>query len=187
MLFEQADGKIGLLIRNSTAQDNPERAEKPHRMLLYATSSDHGRTWTKARSVEVDTICSRNYAVSGVGTRDSLLMVMNDNHVRVPERISRDRYFLSLFCSPVCDPDLLLPGPVIQPEGGTAYYPNGFVDDGKLYVAYTLSARHPLQRHRAAAGFHAAVPAAARGPLRVEDRERHRAASASANRASGWC
>jgi hypothetical protein len=137
MLFEEGDGKIGLLIRNSTAQDNPERAEKPHRMLLYATSGDHGRTWTKARSVEVDTICSRNYAVSGVGTRDSLLMVMNDNHVRVPERIPRDRHFLSLFCSPVCDPDLLLPGPVIQPEGGTAYYPNGFVDDGTLYVAYT--------------------------------------------------
>lgn len=137
MLFEQADGQIGLLIRNSTAQENPERAEKPHRMLLYATSADHGQNWTKARSVEVDTICSRNYAVSGAGTPDSLLMVMNDNHVRVPERISRDRYFLSLYCSPVCDPDLLLPGPVIQPEGGLAFYPNGFVDGGKLYVAYT--------------------------------------------------
>jgi 3'-phosphoadenosine 5'-phosphosulfate sulfotransferase len=137
MLFEQADGKIGLLIRNSTAQDNPERAEKPHRMLLYSTSSDQGRSWTKARSVEVDTICSRNYAVSGVGTRDSLLMVMNDNNVRVPERISRDRYFLSLYCSPVCDPDLLLPGPIVQPGSGYAFYPNGFVADGKLYVAYT--------------------------------------------------
>ena len=128
MLFEQGDGKIGLLIRNSTAQDNPERAEKPHRMLLYATSSDHGRTWTKARSVELDTICSRNYAVAGVGTPDSLIMVMNDNHVQVPKRIPGDRYFLSLFCAPVCEPDLLLPGPVIQPQGGTAYYPNGFVD-----------------------------------------------------------
>lgn len=137
MLFEQADGRIGLLIRNSTAQDNPERAEKPHRMLLYCTSADGGRTWTRARPVEVDTICSRNYAIAGAGTPDSLLMVMNDNNVRVPERISRDRYFLALYCSPVCDPDLLLPGPVIQPEGGTAFYPNGFVDDGKLYVAYT--------------------------------------------------
>ena len=137
MLFEQADGKIGLLIRNSTAQENPERAEKPHRMLLHAVSADAGRTWTKARPVEVDTICSRNYAVAGVGTPDSLLMVMNDNNVRVPERISHDRYFLALYCAPVCDPDLLLPGPVIQPQGGTAFYPNGFVEDGKLYVAYT--------------------------------------------------
>ncbi|MCX6911007.1 MAG: hypothetical protein NTY01_23600, partial [Verrucomicrobia bacterium] len=144
MLFEQADGKIGLLIRNSTAQDNPERAEKPHRMLLYSTSSDQGRTWTKARSVEVDTICSRNYATSGVGTRDSLLMVMNDNNVRVPERISRDRYFLSLFCSPVCDPDLLLPGPVVQPAGGYAFYPNGFVADGwkRLDDLFTWARRH---------------------------------------------
>lgn len=137
MLFEQGNGNIGLLIRNSTAQDNPERPEKPHRMLLYATSSDNGRTWTKARPVEVDTICSRNYAVAGIGSPDSLLMVMNDNNVRVPERISRDRYFLSLYCSPVSDPDLLLPGPLVQPPGGTAFYPNGFVDGGKLYVAYT--------------------------------------------------
>lgn len=137
MLFEQADGKVGLLIRNSTAQENPERAEKPHRMLLYATSGDAGRNWTKARPVEVDTICSRNFAVAGAGTRDSLMMVMNDNNVRVPQRISFDRYFLALYCAPVCDPDLLLPGPVIQPQGGTAFYPNGFVDGGKLYVAYT--------------------------------------------------
>ena len=83
MVFEQADGKLGLLIRNSTARTTRTR-RKPHRMLLYATSSDQGRTWTKARTVEVDTICSRNYAVSGVGTRHSLLMVMNDNNVRVP-------------------------------------------------------------------------------------------------------
>jgi hypothetical protein len=137
MLFEQADGTLGLLIRNSTAQEKPELPEKPHRMLLYATSADGGRTWTKARPVEVDTICSRNYAVSGVDTPDSLLMVMNDNNVRVPERISHDRYFLSLYCAPVCDPDLLLPGPLVQPQGGCAYYPNGFVEGGKLYIAYT--------------------------------------------------
>ena len=139
MLFEQADGKIGLLIRNSTAQENPERAEKPHRMLLYATSSDAGQTWTKARTVEVDTVCSRNFATAGVGTPDGLLMVMNDNNVRVPERINHDRYFLALYFSPVCDPDLLLPGPVVQPQGGCAYYPNGFVEGGKLFVAYTYA------------------------------------------------
>ncbi|MCX7007730.1 MAG: exo-alpha-sialidase [Kiritimatiellaeota bacterium] len=139
MLFEQADGKIGLLIRNSTAQENPERAEKPHRMLLYATSSDAGQTWTKARTVEVDTVCSRNFATAGVGTPDGLLMVMNDNNVRVPERINHDRCFLALYFSPVCDPDLLLPGPVVQPQGGCAYYPNGFVEGGKLFVAYTYA------------------------------------------------
>lgn len=137
MLFEQADGRIGLLIRNSTAQDAPERLEKPSRMLFYAWSDDDGRTWTKARPVELNTICSRNFAVSGVDGHDALLMVMNDNDVRIPDRISHDRYFLSLYCSPVCDPDVLLPGPVIQPPGGTAFYPNGFVHDRKLYLAYT--------------------------------------------------
>jgi len=137
MVFQQADGRLGLLIRNSTAQEKTEIPEKPHRMLLYATSSDQGRTWTKARSVDVDTICSRNYAVGGVGGGDGLLMVMNDNHVQIPQRISHDRYFLSLFMAPVSDPNLLLPGPLVQPPGGTAFYPNGFMDGGKLYVAYT--------------------------------------------------
>jgi hypothetical protein len=107
------------------------------RKTYVATSSDHGRTWTKARPVEIETTISRNYGFSGVGTRDSLLMAMNDNHTRVPERMPQDRYFLSLFVAPVCDPDLHLPGPVIQPEAGRAYYPNGFVDGGKLYVACT--------------------------------------------------
>lgn len=137
MLFEQADGCIGLLIRNSTAQENAAIVEKPHRMLLYATSNDEGRTWTKARTVEVDTICSRNFAVAGVGGRDGLVMVMNDNHVQIPQRISHDRYFLSLYMAPVGNPDLLLPGPLVQPQGGTAFYPTGFVADGKLYLAYT--------------------------------------------------
>jgi hypothetical protein len=142
MLFEQADGRIGLLIRNATAQQFQERMEKPHRMLLYAVSGDHGRTWSKARPVELDTICSRNFAVAGATSPDSLLMVMNDNHVRVPERIANDRYFLSLFCAPVCDPDLLLPGPLVQPPGGKAAYPNGFVDGGRLYVAYSYNGIH---------------------------------------------
>ena len=106
-------------------------------MILHATSDDHGHTWTQARPIEVDSICSRMLALSGVGAPDAMVMVMNDHHARVPERISRDRYFLSLFCAPVCEPDLLLPGPVVQPEGGTAFYPNGFVADGRLHLAYT--------------------------------------------------
>ncbi len=142
MLVEHGDGRIGLLIRNATAQDAPERLEKPHRMLLYAVSADHGLTWSKARPVEVDTVCARNFAVAGAGTRDSLLMVINDHHVGMPKRIPNDRFFLSLYCSPTSDPDLLLPGPIVQPEGGTGQYPNGFVDNGKLYLAYTYAGMH---------------------------------------------
>lgn len=111
-------------------------------MLLYATSSDQGVTWTRARPVEVDTICSRNFTVGGIGTADGVTMIMNDNNVRVPKRISYDRYFLSMYISPVDDPDLLLPGPVVQPDGGRAFYPNGFVKDGKLYLAYTYQGIH---------------------------------------------
>ncbi len=138
VLFEQEDGSIGLLIRNATCLE-PPRLSKTHHMLLYAASADDGATWTKARPVEVDTLCSRCYAVTYGPSHDSLLMVHNDNHVRPQERISRDRYFLSLYCAPVCDPDLLLPGPLVQPEGGRAYYPNGYIHDDKLYLAYTYS------------------------------------------------
>lgn len=137
MVFEHADGTLGMLIRNSTAQDAPERPEKPHRMLLYAESDDHGPTWSRARTVELDTICSRNFAVSQAAARDDLLMVMNDHHAQVPERIPHDRYSLALYCAPVCDPDLLLPGPLVQPAGGRAYYPNGFVEDGRMYLGFS--------------------------------------------------
>jgi hypothetical protein len=139
VIWEEADGRLGLLIRNSTAQEEKEtRQEKPHRMILYATSADHGRTWTKARPIEVDSICSRIYAASRASSREDLLMVMNDWHVRIPKPIPQDRFALSLYCAPVCEPDLLLPGPLAQPDGGGhAYYPSGFVDRGTLYLAYT--------------------------------------------------
>ena len=136
-LYEEPSGRIGLLVRNSTSQDAPERHDEPHHMILHAYSDDQGRTWSKARPIEVDSIISRNYAVAGAGTPDGLLMVMNDWWVNIPQRISHDRYHLALYCAPVCDPDLLLPGPVVQPPGGTAFYPNGFVEDGRLYLGYT--------------------------------------------------
>ena len=148
MLFEQADGRIGLLIRNSTAQEDEKIPEKSYRMLLYAESDDAGRTWSKARSVELDTICSRNYAVAGVGGGDGLLMV-HERQPRADPAADLARPLLPVaVLAPVSNPDLLLPGPVIQPEGGTAFYPNGFVADGKLYVAYTYPARHSLVGRR---------------------------------------
>lgn len=138
-LFEHGDGRIGMLIRNSTSQDTPERDQfmKSHHMILYCSSDDQGQTWTKATPIEVDSIISRSYTEARVNAPDSLLMVMNDWPVNVPARISHDRYFLSLFCTPVSDPDLLLPGPVVQPEGGTAFYPNGFIEGNRMYLAYT--------------------------------------------------
>ena len=137
MVFEESPGRLGLLIRNSTSQDAPERVDKSHQMLLYGTSLDEGRTWTKLRPVELDTIISRCFTLAGQGVGGGLVMVHNDWWVNIPERISRDRYHLSLFVAPVPEPDLLLPGPVIQPAGGTAFYPNGFLDGQQLRLAYT--------------------------------------------------
>jgi hypothetical protein len=137
-VYELADGRLGMLIRNSTAQDAvPPRPEKPHRMLWHADSDDGGLTWSKARPVEVDTICARNYAVASAEASNGLLMVMNDHWVGIPRPICHDRYSLSLFCSPNGDPDLLLPGPLVQSPGGRAYYPNGFIDGNRLYVGYS--------------------------------------------------
>lgn len=133
MVYRAAPGKLGMLIRNNTpTAENP--SIQPEHLLLYAESDDDGETWSDARPVEVETIVSRCYAESLGGP---MLMAMNDWPRGVPEHISYDRYHLSLFFSPTGDPDLLLPGPEIQPDGGRAFYPNGFTENGKLYVAYT--------------------------------------------------
>ncbi|MBQ8755600.1 MAG: exo-alpha-sialidase [Lentisphaeria bacterium] len=139
MIYEENDGVLGMLIRNSSSQDDPELDPlmKPHWMLLYASSSDGGRSWTKCRPVEVDTIISRNFSTVLPEADHALLMIMNDWIVNTPARIDGDRFNLAFFVSPSGDPDLLLPGPLVQPPAGRAFYPNGFAEDGKLYLAYT--------------------------------------------------
>ncbi len=139
-IYEIPDGRLGLLIRNCTTQDAPAtrgHAEKAHQMIFYAESHDHGRTWSHARPIEVDSIITRMLAVSGFTTPESLLMVTNDWVPNLPKHISHDRFKLALYFAPVCDPDLLLPGPLVMPDGGCAYYPNGFVEDDRLRLGYT--------------------------------------------------
>jgi hypothetical protein len=140
-VYERHDGTLELLVRNSTAQDRPEYDSyvKPEVMLLQAESSDGGRTWTRCRPVEIETTYSRNLTLSQVNAKDSLAMVMNDWPVNLPKRIPHDRYNLALYLAPGGDPDLMLPGPLVQPEGGCGFYPNGFVEGDSLFVAYTYA------------------------------------------------
>lgn len=135
MIFEQDQGMLGLIVRNSTTQDTPSRPDKPHQMLLYCQSADRGETFGHALPVSVDTVCSRSYAVGGTPTGNGLLMIHNDHWCRVPVPMSGDRFHLALFAAPVPDPNLLLPGPVVQPLNGWCCYPNGFVKDGRLCLA----------------------------------------------------
>lgn len=135
MVYEQDDGMLGLIVRNSTTQDTPIRPDKPHQMLLYCQSADRGETFGQALPVSVDTVCSRSFALGGADAGGGMLMVHNDHWCRIPVPMSGDRFHLSLFAAPVPDPDLLLPGPVVQPENGWCSYPNGFVKDGRLHVA----------------------------------------------------
>ena len=56
-------------------------------------------------------------------------------------RTLRDRRFFSLYFSPVCDPDLLIPGPVIQQRGTTGHYPNGGSDNGEMIISYSYGVK----------------------------------------------
>jgi hypothetical protein len=53
----------------------------------------------------------------------------------------RDRHYLSAYFSPVCDPDLLIPGPVIQQHGTTGHYPNGEINNGEMIIAYSYGVK----------------------------------------------
>lgn len=145
-VFEQSDGRMGCLIRNSSIQAHTEWELEPHHTILYAHSEDHGLTWSKARPVDVEATFTRSLVLSGVNNKrdsemlsESLLMVINDWWPKIPRPIPLDRYNQTLFISPVPDPDLFLPGPLMQPITGRGFYPNGFIEDNKLYTVYTYN------------------------------------------------
>ncbi len=132
-VYEYDDGKLGLLVRNSTTTvDNP--SIKPEHLLLFSQSNNEGRSWTQCRTVELETVVSRCYAEYN---EKQFRMVHNDWTGGIPGHIPDDRYNLALFLSSTENPDYLLPGPLVQPSGGRAFYPNGFTHNGKMYLAYT--------------------------------------------------
>lgn len=133
-LFEQEKGEIGYLARNTSRMPNPQM---DYPTILTGTSADGGRTWSKAVPVDIDSVSARPFASSG-NTQNSLLLVANDWVRSVPEPSWKTRYNLSLFVSPSGHPDLLLPGPLLQPAGGRlACYPNGFIHENALFTVYT--------------------------------------------------
>lgn len=72
--------------------------------------------------------------------------VANDWTPRVPRDKPHDRHNLALFLAPTPDPDLLVPGPLVQPTGGIAYYPNGEAipadRGGGLLLSFTQAGIH---------------------------------------------
>jgi len=143
MYFERQDGTVSAVIRSGVM--DPEIRGKvripPEHMILCAESRDQGRTWGTLRPIQVESVSSRCLILSGTTSPDGLFMVMNDSRNGEPSGIL-DRYNLSLYVAPVSEPDLLLPGPIVQAEGNIAHYPNGEVRDGTLIFSYSFG-HHP--------------------------------------------
>ena len=137
-LFEKPDGKIGLLIR--VAEKNAEDGFTADQMILYAESIDGGVNFSTPRTVDIETISSRHQSFSMKQSQSDLMLVAND-WLPVYSRSLRDRHFLSAYFSPVCDPDLLIPGPVIQQHGTTGHYPNGEINHGEMIISYSYGVK----------------------------------------------
>ena len=136
--FEHPDGRIGLLIRVGNA--GPEDGLTADQMILYAESKDGGLNFSNPRTVDIETISSRHQSFSMARSSSDLMLVANDWLPGYP-RTLRDRHFLSLYFSPVCDPDLLIPGPVIQQRGTTGHYPNGEINNGEMIISYSYGVK----------------------------------------------
>jgi hypothetical protein len=132
--FEHPDGKIGLLIRVSNAA--PEDGLTADQMILYAVSNDGGVSFSYPRTVDIETISSRHMSFSRSRTSSDLILVANDWLPGYTPSL-RDRHYLAAYFSPVCDPDLLIPGPVIQRRGSAGHYPNGEINRGEMIIAYS--------------------------------------------------
>ena len=136
--FEHPDGRIGLLVRVSNAA--PEDGLTADQMILYAESKDGGVNFSYPRAVDIETISSRHQSFSMARSSTDLMLVANDWLPGYPRPL-RDRHFLAAYFSPVCDPDLLIPGPVIQQRGTTGHYPNGEINDGEMIIAYSYGVK----------------------------------------------
>jgi hypothetical protein len=143
--FEHSDGSIGCLIRNLRKKFTVKRDGKqervrsplsPEHAIFYCVSHDQGKTFSTARPIEVDSVSSRELAIGRISKAGGMLMCANDWVSDIPKYV-HDRHYLSMFAAPVDDPDLLLPGPLVQRIGGNAHYPNGYVDDDKLTISYS--------------------------------------------------
>ena len=164
--FEHPDGKIGLLIRvGGTAQEDGLTADQ---MILYAESSDGGVTFSYPKTVDIETISSRHQSFSMSRSPSDLMLVANDWLPGYPRQL-RDRHFLAAYFSPVCDPNLLIPGPVIQQRGTTGHYPNGEINNGEMIIAYSYGVKPrrstraaspacPISRHRSSCAGKAGPP-----------------------------
>jgi len=134
MIFETGTDRLRLLIRNSGEYDHTVDTAPEHTIFAGTGPLDELH-WPDARPISIESVGSRNYAVRH---SNGTAMIMNDwTTAASPKRGPEDRFELTLFLAPGNDPELLLPGPRIQPPGGRAFYPNGFIADGKLYCAYT--------------------------------------------------
>ena len=133
-LFESADGTLGYIARCTSRMSDPKSQD--YRTLLAGKSTDGGLTWTQANPIEIDSVSARPFAVK-TNPNDGLMLVANDWVRSVPLPSWNTRFGLSLMLGPTDNPDLLLPGPMLQPTHGLACYPNGMINDGKLYVVYT--------------------------------------------------
>ena len=92
------------------------------------------------RPVDIETISSRHQSFSMARSSSDLMLVAND-WLPGYSRTLRDRHFLSAYFSPVCDPDLLIPGPVIQERGTTGHYPNGEINNGEMIISYSYGVK----------------------------------------------
>lgn len=136
--FEHPDGRIGLLIRVGNAA--PEDGLTADQMILYAESKDGGLNFSTPRTVDIETISSRHQSFSMARSLSDLMLVANDWLPGYSGTL-RDRHFLSLYFSPVCDPDLLIPGPVIQQRGTIGHYPNGEINHGEMSISYSYGVK----------------------------------------------
>ena len=132
--FEHPDGRIGLLIRVTNSA--PEDGLTADQMILYAESNDGGMTFSYPKTVDVETVSSRHMAFHVPGSSAGLAMAANDWLPGYTPSL-RDRHYLAAYFSSVSDPDMLIPGPVIQKAGTSGHYPNGEIRNGEMLIAYS--------------------------------------------------
>ncbi|MCF7848181.1 MAG: exo-alpha-sialidase [Kiritimatiellales bacterium] len=139
-VYELDSGEIAMIAR----RNDKTNLVSPAEILLFATSSDKGATWSEYEVLPLEVLSSRMHVLN---TGNRFCMIYNDHRLGDAGR-KVDRYNLALFTSPSGRARDWMPGVSVTHNLWGVAYPQMFEKDDALYAAFSQGSSRSIHTAR---------------------------------------